>query len=291
METSQRYKPSVKGEVNWGKSSTNISAAIKNLETLDKLEGEDYDSEDEEEEVDNHQNNSADFNRRKILEKKKANTTSRLHNNVRKSIRNYIIASGGIERVSSGVSRSFGHAGLAVLRIAFKTISEINLFGLEAWLRKRNISIEKITRNDLLDILYDVCAENVIGLDETAANQALVEMLDNLSKLLDSEGGNWEEKLRQGLDKAHAKEIIDNFIGTYIYAHLLQNFIEKLEKKYDQDKISRYMSEIKDLIISDVHEGISGHDSTQVDWRGSEGQTFIINEFKNILNILLGNDN
>ena len=66
MGTSQRHNPSVKGEPNWGKSSTSFSAAIKNLINLEDLE-DDMNNDDEDQ---NDDNQTPEQQERRTLEKK-----------------------------------------------------------------------------------------------------------------------------------------------------------------------------------------------------------------------------
>ena len=71
MGTSQRHNPSVKGEPNWGKSSTSFSAAIKNLINLEDLE-DDMNNDDEDQ---NDDNQTPEQQERRTLEKKQRRYT------------------------------------------------------------------------------------------------------------------------------------------------------------------------------------------------------------------------
>ena len=50
------------------------------------------------------------------------------------------------------------------------------------------------------------------------------------------------------------------------------------------------MEEIKELILDDVHRGISGRPASRVDWRGHEGEQFVTEEFNRIILILTNNE-
>lgn len=290
MGTSQRHNPTVSGQPNWGKSSLGLTSAIKSLERLDGIEEEiEKLLEKLKEEQNEEQPDSEDPDKNKVkvklnkLENRKTRTTRSYERNVHKSVRHLIRASGGKNRVSSGSQRSFGHSGLTVLGNVLQAFSEIHKNGLKAWIESKGESLTGKTWEDIRDLLYDACSEKVIGLDETAADQALNELLDDLSKIVE-EAENLEDVLEKTLSDAQIKEIIDKFFGVYIFAHLSQNFEEKLEKKYDQKTVARYMKDIKNQIISDVREDVNGHDASNVDWNGEEGLDFMRREFKDIIN-------
>lgn len=75
--------------------------------------------------------------------------------------------------------------------------------------------------------------------------------------------------------------------SEYIYAHLSQNFEEKLTKKYSQKEVAKYMADIKDLIISDIKQGVNGLNSTQIDWNSEEGNSYITEEFNRIISVFV----
>lgn len=286
MGTSQRHNPTVSGQPNWGKSSLGLTSAIKSLERLDGIEEE---IEKLLEKLKEEQPDSEDPDKNKVriklnkLEKRRARTTRSYERNVRKSVRHLIRASGGKNRVSSGSQRSFGHSGLTVLGNVLQVFSQIHKNGLKAWIESKGENLTGKTWEDIRDLLYDACSEKVIGLDETAADQALNELLDDLSKIV-KKVENLEGVLEKTLSDAQIKEIIDKFFGVYIFAHLSQNFVEKLEKKYDQKTVTKYMKDIKNQIISDIREGVNGHDASNVDWNGEDGLDFMRREFEDIIN-------
>lgn len=110
-------------------------------------------------------------------------------------------------------------------------------------------------------------------------------MFEGLKDMMNETFSNIEETLQSILNDQQLQEIIDKFFGVYIFVHLSQNFTEKLEKKYTQEKVDQYMKQIKEQIISDIQEGIHGSKSINVDWNGVEGKKFISEEFNKILNI------
>ena len=278
MGTSQRHNPSVAGQPNWGKSSLSLSAAIKNLERLDILDAEDNKKAND---IDNIR--VASSTRRKQRERIAASYRKNIHNAVSRLVK----ASGGKRKVTSGSSRALGHAGIAVLSNFLGAIAEIQKKGLSCWLAEKGITLDSKSWKEISDILKDLCSDTVVGMDETAANQALSEILQILDNTINNSTLDIEEVLNNCLGKEQLQDVIDTFFGVYIYAHLSQNFEEKLTKKYSQKEVAKYMADIKDLIISDIKQGVNGLNSTQIDWNSEEGNSYITEEFNRIISVFV----
>ena len=283
MGTSQRHSPSVTGQPNWGKSSVSLTAAIKNLEKLEEIIPENNDVQ-RSEQAEQKQNLSQSM-RYTYADKQTQKINNSFSRNVRNSVKRLIKASGGKKNVSVGKSRALGQAGIAVIGNFINTVLEIQQDGLDGWLKNKGITLEGKKREDIFNILIEACSDKVIGLDETAANQAITEMFEGLKGMMNETFSNIEEVLQSVLNDQQFQEIIDKFFGVYIFVHLSQNFTEKLEKKYAQEKVDQYMKQIKEQIISDIQEGVNGSKSINVDWNGDEGKKFILEEFNKILNI------
>lgn len=278
MGTSQRHNPSVAGQPNWGKSSLSLSAAIKNLERLDILDAEDNKKAND---IDNIR--VASSTRRKQRERIAASYRKNIHNAVSRLVK----ASGGKRKVTSGSSRALGHAGIAVLSNFLGAIAEIQKKGLPCWLAEKGITLDSKSWKEISDILKDLCSDTVVGMDETAANQALSEILQILDNTINNSTLDVEKVLNNCLGKEQLQDVIDTFFGVYIYAHLSQNFEEKLTKKYSQKEVAKYMADIKDLIISDIKQGVNGLNSTQIDWNSEEGNSYITEEFNRIISVFV----
>ena len=283
MGTSQRHSPSVTGQPNWGKSSVSLTAAIKNLEKLEEIIPDNND--DQRSDLAEQIQNLSQSMRYTYADKQTQKISNSFNRNVRNSVKRLIKASGGKKNVSVGKSRALGQAGIAVLGNFINTVLEIQQDGLDGWLKNKGITLEGKKREDIFNILIEACSDKVIGLDETAANQAITEMFEGLKDMMNETLSNIEEVLQSILNDQQLQEIIDKFFGVYIFVHLSQNFTEKLEKKYAQEKVDQYMKQIKEQIISDIQEGVNGSKSINVDWNGDEGKKFILEEFNKILNI------
>ena len=286
MGTSQRHQPSVTGQPNWGKSSLSLSAAIKNLERLNTLDNEDDSSNNENK--DNIRTTPSSI--QSVNNKQRERITAAYRRNVHNAVSRLIKASGGKKKVASGASRALGHAGVVVLSNFLGAISEISIKGLSGWLAEKGITLDGKNWKEISDILNDLCSDTVVGMDETAANQALSEMLQILDNIINSSTLDVEEVLNGCLEKEQLQDIIDTFFGVYIYAHLSQNFEEKLTKKYSQKEVVKYMEDIKDLIISDIKQGVYGLNSTQVDWNSDEGNQYITEEFNKIISVFVNDE-
>lgn len=278
MGTSQRHNPSVAGQPNWGKSSLSLSSAIKNLERLDILDAED-----------NKQANDIDNIRvvSSTRHKQRERIAASYRRNVHNAVSRLVKASGGKRKVTSGSSRALGHAGITVLSNFLGTIAEIQKKGLSCWLAEKGITLDSKSWKEISDILKDLCSDTVVGMDETAANQALSEILQILDNTISNSTLDVKEVLNNCLEKEQLQDIIDTFFGVYIYAHLSQNFEEKLTKQYSQKEVAKYMADIKDLIISDIKQGVNGLNSTQIDWNSAEGNSYITEEFNRIISVFV----
>lgn len=274
MGTSHRHKPGVLGEPNWGSASTSITSAAKNEEKSDALE----------------QSQSAQTNQKQYetLQKRYANAFKR---NYHRAVRNLVRASGGREKVSKGGSRALGHAGLAVAGSIASTFAEIAAKGIDNWLNEKGIDLKNgKSCLEVLDFLRQYLSANVVGMDETAANDALQHVLEKFEGDIKDDASNFDEVLNSIMNTNAIVEIIDEFMGIYIFSHLSQDFHEKIEKDKGNCIADSTMAEIKGLILDDVRRGYNGHTSAEIDWSGKEGNDFIQKEFNRIIYILSGDE-
>lgn len=274
MGTSHRHKPGVLGEPNWGSASSSMTSAAKAEEKADALE----------------QNQTDQTNKKQyeVLQKRYANAFRR---NYHKTIRNLVRAAGGREKVSKGGSRALGHAGLSVVGGIVSTFADIAAKGIDNWLNEKGVNL----RNgksclEILDFLRQYLSANVVGMDETAANDALQHVLEKFEDDIDEDATNFDEVLNSIMTSNEIVEIIDEFMGIYIFSHLSQNFQEKIEPDKGTNISESTMADIKGLILDDVRRGYNGHTSAEIDWSGKEGHDFIQKEFNRIIYILSGDE-
>lgn len=274
MGTSHRHKAGPIGSPNWGKSSAAVSS-IANTEKADEQLQQDPSIGIPQEAVD----------RKRVVYAKRINT--QYHNAVRYLVR----AAGGRASVSSGRSRAVGRAGVVWATGLAHAFHEIAEQGLVTWLNRKgyNFGVPHDCR-ETLNIIEGFVAEYFVGMDGTAASEALEHVMDKVEQLAEGQSEKLDEILQKIISEDEIKDMIDDFFGIYIYSHLSQNFKEKLEKDKGVEIAAKTMDEIKELILDDVHRGISGRPASRVDWRGIEGEQFIKDEFNRIILILTNNE-
>lgn len=273
MGTSHRHTPTVKGEPNWGKASAAVTALTGSVAELNEL-------------VHNPpQDKTAKqiVRREKVLERRKAHY---YHN----AVRHLISAAGGRAKVSSGRSLALGHAGVEGIGGFISAIQEIAKNGLLDWLRQKGESIEGKTCRDVIDLIREYAETEIAGLDNTAANEALECVLDQLEEKLGEDVENVEHVLSALIAGDDLKDMIDLFFGMYIFCHLSQDFEEKLEFDKGSDTMRDTMTVIKDQILDDIKTCRFERDVRTIDWSKPEGDEFIKLEFDRILYILEGDE-
>ena len=274
MGTSHRHTPTVKGEPNWGKASAALTGLVGDVEESNDLE----------------QNPPEDKTPTQV-EKRQNQLGKRITRNYHTSVRNLVKASGGRHKVSSGGSHALGHSGIVVINNFVSAIQEIVSNGLATWLQQRGVdSLEGKSCQDIIDILRQYIESGVAGLDSTAANEAIENVMDRLDELVGDNVDEIEDKFDAILNGEDIKDIIDQFFGMYIYVHLSQDFEEKLEYEKGSITMKNAMNEVKEQILDDIRVGRTGRDVRTVDWSKPEGKAFIQAEFDRILFILQGNE-
>ena len=234
MGTSHRHTPTVKGEPNWGKASAALTGLVEGVEESNDLE----------------QNPPEDKTPTQV-EKRQNQLGKRITRNYHTSVRNLVKASGGRHKVSSGDSHALGHGGIVVINNFVSAIQEIVSNGLATWLQQRGVdSLEGKSCQDIIDILRQYIESGVAGLDSTAANEAIENVMDRLDELVGDNVDEIEDKFDAILNGEDIKDIIDQFFGMYIYVHLSQNFEEKLEYEKGSIAMKNAMNEVKE------HQGV-----------------------------------
>lgn len=294
MGTSHRHSATVAGEPNWGNASsavTGIARAEEKLDELDnELEGEEEPGKDIWQDEDEQREPATVTDPAKIARRQRQ-LDNQIRRNYHKAVRYLVKASGGRSNVSSGASRAIGHAGVSIASNFISTVSEILKNGLSDWLGRRGVaSLEGKSCQDVIDLIRNYIGEGVAGMDTTAANAALEFVLDELGQMIGEDLSDFEKAMNAIMASDDIKNLLDNFFGMYIFSHLSQNFIEKLEYGKGTRVANETMNEIKELIIDDIQRNLSGGDASKIDWSTAEGETFIQAEFDRILYILSGNE-
>lgn len=277
MGTSHRHTPTVVGEPNWGNASaavTNIAKAEGKLNELGK-----------EQENDKPKKTAAQ------IAKRQQQLNSQKQRNYHKAVHYLVKAAGGRSKVSSGASRAIGHAGINIAIGFVSTVSDIINNGLTDWLGRRGvISLEGESCQNVLDLIRNYIEDDVAGLDNTAANEALEYVLDELGQKIGEDLSSFENAMNTLMTSNDIKDLLDKFFGMYIFSHLSQNFKEKLEYEKGTQVMNDTMNEIKELIMDDIQRCSSGKDALCIDWSAEEGKAFVKEEFDRIIYILSGDE-
>jgi hypothetical protein len=272
MGTSHRHIPGVTGEPNWGKSSQDVTRISKVVEEEKELEQ-------------NPQNIS-----QKDIEKRQRTLNKRKSRIYRNAVRNLVRAAGGRSFVSSGGSHAVGGAGVNWAISWTNAFQEIAEQGLSSWLQNRGQSLEGKSCQDIIILIEKFIGDYFVGLDDTAAKEALSHVLELIEDKLNDNIKDFDKVFNEILYTEEIKDLVDQFFGIYIYSYLSQNFYEKIEKSKGTEIANETMLEIKELILDDVSRGINGRPAGQVDWKGEEGNLFIKSEFDRIIKIITDNE-
>lgn len=274
MGTSHRHTPGVKGEPNWGKSSAAMTSVATAEEKSEQL------SNNPPKNVSKHQ-----------IEKRQKGYSKSITNGYHRAVRHLVRAVGGRAKASSGSSRAFGHSGVAVAGAFTQAFAEIAQKGLSNWLSDKGFgNIQGKTCSDILNFLREYLSADVVGLDDTAANEALEFILEKLDDRIEDDASNFDDVMKSAMSSTEITEIVDEYMGVYVFSHLSQNFKEKLEQEKGTAIMNSTMEEIKDLIMEDMRRGYKGHNALSIDWTGNEGRDFVKHEFDRIIYILSGNE-
>ncbi len=274
MGTSHRHTPTIKGDPNWGKASSAVSGLVGAVSESDALD----------------KNPPTNMTPSQISKRQSA-LGKRINRGYHSAVRNLIRAAGGRGKVSSGGSKAIGRAGIYVAGGLVATFSEIVSNGLSEWLHKKGvISLEGKQCKDIVDIIRQYIETGIAGLDDTAANEALECVLDNLEERMGDDVDAFDDVMNQIMSGDAIKDMLDLFFGMYVFSHLSQDFEEKLEYERGTEAMKNAMNEIKDQILDDIHTSRSGQDAISIDWSKPEGEDFIKTEFNRILYILQGNE-
>ena len=297
MGTSHRHTPKVVGEPNWGNASasvTNIASAEEKLDKLDKemeeLENANVTSDDNVNEDEGKEANHA------VSSERIANRQRQLDGQIRRSyhhaVRNLVRAAGGKEKVSRGGSRAVGYAGIVIAEGLVSAISEIAKNGLSDWLSRRGVhTLEGKSCRDVLDLIREYIDAGVAGMDNTAANEALECVMDELGEKIGEDLDAFDATMAGILATNDIKDLLDTFFGMYIFSHLSQDFQEKLEYEKGSKIMNDTMNDIKELILDDIRRSLEWRDVSAIDWSTEDGTAFIQQEFDRIIYILSGNEN
>ena len=274
MGTSHRHKASVFVEPNWGKASQSMTSTAKAVEDGNKLE-----------------ENSSNMTQKQYA-RAQNKVNNRIKSNYHRAVSNIVKAAGGRSTVASGKSFAIGKSGVSWLGNFAGNLQDIQSKGLANWLAEHNESISNKTSKDIIRLIAQISSDYMGGLDDTAAREAEMHVLELLEKIIGDNVNAIDQNIEKILDPKMMTYLLDQYFGMYIFQHLVQDFSERIAKSKGEELSNQTFSEIKDLIMEDVRVGFDqGIPATEIDWRGSQGHEYITKEFNRILRILSADDN
>lgn len=274
MGTTQRIIPGVSGQPNWGdlnKSVTNVSKTVEKEQAV----------------KDNVVNNppgqeAKDY--RKLMDRR--------NYHVKSVFKNLVKTGGGSKSISTGKSSSIGKAGLKSSGKLVSFFSNVSRSGLQYALTDIGFG-NLVGKNiqDVIDFLLVYCSDSNTGMDETAANKASCEVLNEIAELSNNDLDQFELLLKEYVEGKGLSDILCKFWGFYIFEHLSQRFQEKITQQRGESVSTETFKIIKDDIIGRVMVLNQNRPVTKVDWKGEEGQKEIEAIFESIIKIICDEKN
>lgn len=268
MGTTQRIVPGVTGDPNWGNLSKSITSVAKTVEKESATE--------EEQEKDPEK-----------LEKNYAKLISRRDKHIKAAFNNLIKTGGGAKAVSSGNSNSIGKAGSKSSGKIVSFISGVARNGLQAELDKLGFgTLEGKSVQDVINYLLIYTSDSSTGMDETAANKASCEVLNEIADQTNNNLERFEELLSQYVNNNALSDLLCRFWGLYVFEHLSQRFQEKVTQQKGEEVSKETFKIIKDDILGRIQVLNEQRPVNQIDWGGKEGTEEIKKIFESIINII-----
>lgn len=272
MGTTQRIGSGVKNEPNWGNLTSSMTSAAKAVEDIKKEE------------------NKEEGTSRDELEKQAkryTNLLKRRDSHIKATYQRLVKIGGGSKNISSGNSAKIGRAGLKSSGKLVSFFSNVSSNGLESALNQIGFeSLEGKTVQDVIDYLITYCAaDSAVGMDETAANKAVCEVLREIEADANDNLDNLDVLMKEYADGNMLSDILCNFFGVYIFEYLS----ERLEERIAQIRGEAVAKETFDLIKKDIMGRVARLNKerplSKIDWAGEEGKKQIEEIFESIIKI------
>ncbi|MDR1679920.1 MAG: hypothetical protein LBR81_09135 [Prevotellaceae bacterium] len=276
MGTTQRISPGVTNQPNWKGLNSSVTNVAKTVEKETEIELE----ENKDSEVKTPEQIEQ-------IEKQYKKMIIRRGNHLKSTYRNLIKTGGGAKNISKGKSNSIGRAGLKSSGKIVNFFSSVDSIGLQNALaeigfgRLDGKSVEKV-----IDFLVVYCSDSATGMDETAANKASSEVLNQIAAESGNDIDKFEQLLKEYVDGNGLSNLLCSFWGYYIFEHLSQRFKEKITQHRGESVSSETFKIIKDDILGRVKVLNESRPISKIDWKGNEGKKEIEVIFESIINIL-----
>jgi hypothetical protein len=268
MGTTQRMTPGVPNQPQWGDLSKTITHISKTVEKENELEKNQTISQDD---------------AAKIYKKIETRRASHL----KSAFTNLIRTGGGRSKIVSGKATSIGKAGRKSANRIVGFFSNVGSQGLEKTLVE--IGFGKLTGKtfqEVIDFLLVYCSESNEGMDETAANKASCEVMNELAISANNDLQKFEDLLKNMVDDKGLSEMLCRFWGLYIFEHLSQRFEEKIEQQKGAENSKETFRVIKEDILGQVKILNTQRPVSKINWKGDSGKNEIDKIFDSIIKII-----
>jgi hypothetical protein len=269
MGTTQRLSPGVKGQPNWGSLNQSVTQVAKTVEQEEK---------DERDAISQDQAK---------IDKAYKKLNERRTYHLKATFNNLVKTGGGSKAISTGKSTSIGRAGLTSSGKFVRFFSQVSSSGLQPALR--DIGFGNLTGKsvqDIVDYLLVYCSDSNTGMDETAANKASCEVLNDLAIQAQNDLTAFESLLKELVEGTGMADLICSFWGHYIFEHLSQRFQEKITQERGAEVSNTTFKIIKEDILLQVKVLNTSRPVAKIEWKGKEGKTEIERIFESIIKII-----
>lgn len=276
MGTTQRISPGVTNQPNWKSLNSSVTNVAKTVEKETEIEQEEN-------------NNSEDKSPEQVvqIEKQYKKMIVRRENHLKSTYKNLIKTGGGAQNISKGKSNSIGKAGLKSSGKIVNFFSSVGSIGLQNALAEIGFGrLDGKNIENVIDFLVVYCSDGATGMDETAANKASSEVLNQIAIDSGNDIDKFEQLLKDSVDGNGLSNLLCSFWGYYIFEHLSQRFKEKITQHRGEPVSSETFRIIKDDILGRVKVLNESRPISKIDWKGSEGKKEIEVIFESIINIL-----
>lgn len=276
MGTTQRISPGVTNQPNWKGLNSSVTNVAKTVEKETEIE--------QEENKDSEVKTPEQIEQ---IEKQYKKIIIRRDNHLKSTYKNLIKTGGGVKNISKGKSNSIGKAGLKSSGKIVNFFSSVGSIGLQNALAEIGFGqLDGKSVENVIDFLVVYCSDSATGMDETAANKASSEVLNQIAAESGNDIDKFEQLLKEYVDGYGLSNLLCSFWGYYIFEHLSQRFKEKITQHRGESVSSETFKIIKDDILGRVKVLNESRPVSKIDWKGNEGKKEIDAIFESIINIL-----
>lgn len=276
MGTTQRISPGVTNQPNWKGLNSSVTNVAKTVEKEAEIEQEE-----------NEDSKAITPEQIEQIEKQYKKMIIRRNNHLKSTYKNLIKTGGGVKNISKGKSNSIGKAGLKSSGKIVNFFSSVGSIGLQNALTEIGFGqLDGKSVENVIDFLVVYCSDSATGMDETAANKASSEVLNQIAAESGNDIDRFEQLLKEYVDGSGLSNLLCSFWGYYIFEHLSQRFKEKITQHRGESVSSETFKIIKDDILGRVKVLNESRPVSKIDWKGNEGRREIEAIFESIINIL-----